>query len=276
MHIKIRDWDSHFEQDRTRQWKHLKWVPIPNKQGSGYRKIMKQKNGLEIFGCWIAIIEVASQCNPRGDCSKHNLETLSDLTLIDSKKLKNAIEFLSKSLDWIEVIENLDVSVKKIDKCALEHAVSSSIQFNSIQFNSLNSPDKNQSDMETKSSLFESWYSFYPKKVSRGKAESIWERFTLQECKTIAPLIIEALKWQSKSEDWTKENRKFVPHPGKYLTDKRWLDVNPNYKSESEKIFLRCIQWQVINNVNTQCLLRNGHSGECVFKKSLPKQEVSA
>jgi hypothetical protein len=38
MAIKIRDWEVHFERDRTKQWKALSWVPVPNKQGSGYRK----------------------------------------------------------------------------------------------------------------------------------------------------------------------------------------------------------------------------------------------
>ena len=135
MKIRIRDWSAHFEQDRSRQWKHIKWVPIPNKQGAGYRKIMSEKNGLELFACWIALVQVASLCDPRGDLSKYTLEDLSRLTLCDIKKLDIAISYLSQELDWIEVIENLDKNVKDVDISVSQSASGSSILFNSIQSN---------------------------------------------------------------------------------------------------------------------------------------------
>jgi hypothetical protein len=138
MAIRIRDWSLHFERDRTKQWKILQWVPIPNKQGAGYRKMLSQKNGLEIFACWIALVQVASKSNPRGDLSKYDLEDLSLLTLIDSKKLSVAITYLSQSLDWIEVIENLDTNVNNLDTHGMSNSFDSSILFNSIQSSSLN------------------------------------------------------------------------------------------------------------------------------------------
>jgi hypothetical protein len=134
--IKIRDWDLHFEQDRSRQWKNLKWVPIPNKQGSGYRRIMKEKNGVEIFGCWIALVQAASLCTPRGDLSKYNIADLSLLTFIDENKLLSSITYLSDVLDWVEVIENLDKSVNHSDISVSQPAVGSSILFSSVLSNS--------------------------------------------------------------------------------------------------------------------------------------------
>jgi len=136
MKIKIRDWTTHFERDRTKQWKHLEWVPIPNKQGIGYRKIMRQKEGPTIFGCWIALVEVASTCTPRGDLTKYNMQDLSDLTLIDQKVLLSAIEYLSKTLDWIEVIlsndKNLDTNVNNNDSYGMRNSFDSSILSSSI------------------------------------------------------------------------------------------------------------------------------------------------
>jgi hypothetical protein len=132
MHIRIRDWDKHFEQDRSRQWKHIRWVPIPNKQGSGYRTIMAQKNGLEIFACWIALVELGSTCQPRGDLYKYDLNTISLLTLISQKTLETAIKFLSQCLDWIEVIENLDKNVNECQKNVIPNGVDSSVLCNSL------------------------------------------------------------------------------------------------------------------------------------------------
>lgn len=137
MKIRIRDWNNHFEQDRSKQWKNIKWVPIPNKQGHGYRKIMNENDGLNLFACWIALVQVASLCTPRGDLSKYTLHDLSLLTLIEEKYLKTAIEYLSKELDWLEVIENLDKNVIECQKNVIDTAVGSSILFSSIQSNSI-------------------------------------------------------------------------------------------------------------------------------------------
>ena len=115
MRIKIRDWDIHFEADRSRKWKKLSWVPIPNKQGLGYKKIMHEKNGAEIFGCWIALVEQGSICSPRGDLSRYSIEDLSEMTIIPLNILNKSIEFIIQHLDWIEVIKNLDINVNDLD-----------------------------------------------------------------------------------------------------------------------------------------------------------------
>lgn len=132
MRYKIRDWEKHFEQDRSKQWKNIRWVPIPNKQGAGYRKIMSQKNGLEIFSCWIALVQQASLCTPRGDLSKYSIDDLSLLTLIKKEILEKSLKYLSEVLDWIEVTINFDKDVKKVQKNVSEPAVGSSILSSSI------------------------------------------------------------------------------------------------------------------------------------------------
>lgn len=136
MKIRIRDWEENFEQDRSKQWKHLKWVPIPNKQGVGYKKIMAEKNGLEIFACWIALVQSASRCNPRGDLSKYTLHDLALDTMISDKILEDAILYLSQVLDWVEVIENLDKNVNNLDISRPVKDVGSSILCNSVLCNS--------------------------------------------------------------------------------------------------------------------------------------------
>jgi len=142
MRIKIRDWDQHFEADRSRQWKSLKWVPVPNKQGLGYKKIMVQKNGAEIFGCWNALIQQGSLCNPRGDLSKYSIQDISMNTMIPINILTSAINFIIQNLDWIEVIENIDINVNDNDKNSPEHAIGSSILYSSLSSSSLKKKDK--------------------------------------------------------------------------------------------------------------------------------------
>ena len=98
---------------------------------------MAQKNGAEIFGCWIALIEVASTCDRRGDMTKYDIDDISLLTMINKNILLQAIEFLANTLDWIEILTDCDKKLTHIDKCALETASGSSILSNSVLSNSL-------------------------------------------------------------------------------------------------------------------------------------------
>lgn len=146
MRIKIRDWDLHFERDRSKGWKNIKWVPVPNKQGLGYKKIMidngkPREKGAEIFGCWLALLQQGSIVNPRGDLTKYTIEELSMNTLIPLTILNNAINFLSQMLDWIEIIENLDKPLTSLDISAPVKLVDSSILSSSILSNSLKEGD---------------------------------------------------------------------------------------------------------------------------------------
>lgn len=215
---RIRDWDEHFERDRTRQWKSLQWVPIPNKQGTGYRKIMREKDGLEIFACWIAMIEIASKCETRGDLSKYSIDDLSLLTLIDVEKLKRAICYLSEVLDWIEVIRNLDTDVKIIDQHGKLTCDSSSILFNSILSNSIQE-DKSVREGE---SHFDKFWKSYPKKVGKGAAKKAWGKIK-RPAETLEK-ITNALSWQKKSEQWARDNGQYIPHPTTYINQCRWDD----------------------------------------------------
>jgi len=217
MKIKIHDWDLHFEQDRSRQWKNLKWVPIPNKQGLGYKKIMLEKNGAEIFGCWNALVQQASLCNPRGDLSKYTINDLSMKTMVPFKILESAIIFITQNLDWIEVIENLDKDVNNLDINVSQPAVDSSMLCSSIQgssIHSLKSPEKLSS--------FSEFWSLYPKKTGKGAAEKSWSK--IKEKKEVLEKIKIALKWQVKSAQWKNEDGKYIPMPVTYLNQKRWED----------------------------------------------------
>ncbi len=104
---RIRDWDKHFENSRSREIKNLTWIAIPNKQGSGYRRLIAQPNGPAMYGTWCAIVAFASRCDPRGslvhtDGSPYTIEDISAVTGIDPQLIHNTILFVSNTLDWIE------------------------------------------------------------------------------------------------------------------------------------------------------------------------------
>jgi len=207
MVYKVKNWKENFERDRTPQWKHLQWVPVPNKQGTGYKKIMAQKNGLEIFACWICLVEFASKCEPRGDLSKYSLTDLSINVMIRQDVLEKAIVFLSQELDWIEVIENLDINVKNIDKTCLLSGDSRSILSSSILSSSFNN-NKNINNKRKEN-------------INKEEEEETWlTSFDLY--KEIAQSGLDTLLSDTA---WLAERREF--HPGLDVTmsiKKAWKD----------------------------------------------------
>lgn len=76
--------------------------------------------------------------------------------------------------------------------------------------------DKNN----TYTSEFESFWAAYPKKSGKGAAWKSWRKIP----KEAMPFIMDALKWQIKSEQWTINHGQFIPMPSTYLNQSRWED----------------------------------------------------
>lgn len=106
---KIRDWEKHFENNRSRTVTRLSWVSVPNKHdGEHYSAMMKSKDGAEIFAAWVLMLQVASKCSPRGtliksDGAPHDPPSLSLKTRAPQKWFEKALSYLEKKTDWLEV-----------------------------------------------------------------------------------------------------------------------------------------------------------------------------
>lgn len=77
-------------------------------------------------------------------------------------------------------------------------------------------PNSRKSDYSPE---FQEFWSLYPRAEKKGEAYKIWNKIKppLQEIK-------KALEWQKQTEQWTKDNGKFIPHPTSYINAKRWED----------------------------------------------------
>ena len=108
MIYKIKLWDERFENHKTRILKYLDWVPIPNSQdGDGYTRLMEMERGPEVYGVWIAMVALASKCNPRGSLvdsngNPHTAKSISRITRVPLKSVEYAISVLSASdFGWL-------------------------------------------------------------------------------------------------------------------------------------------------------------------------------
>lgn len=105
--LKIGDWTKHFENNRTRELKKMDWVPVPTKQdGDGYTELVSHPAGASHLGAWIAIVEVAAKCEPRGTLLRdggkpHDSDSLARVSRLPKKVFDEAIPRLL-SIGWLE------------------------------------------------------------------------------------------------------------------------------------------------------------------------------
>ena len=69
---------------------------------------------------------------------------------------------------------------------------------------------------------FESFWSEYPRKISKQAALKAWNK--LNPDKALLNRILSALKIQTKSEQWIKDNGQYIPYPATWLNGMRWQD----------------------------------------------------
>lgn len=74
---------------------------------------------------------------------------------------------------------------------------------------------------------FKSFWELYPKKTGKGAAFSVWEDLDGSKQKLLEECT-KALSWQVKQDQWTKDNRQFIPNPETYLRQRRFEDEDPD------------------------------------------------
>lgn len=81
---------------------------------------------------------------------------------------------------------------------------------------------------------FDLFWNEYPRKVAK---EDALKAFKKHECWKHMEAIIPAVRKHRDSLDWTKEDRRFVPHPATWLNGKRWQDesASPSQAHQPEE-----------------------------------------
>lgn len=118
---RVRDWDKHFENHRTRDLEYVRWLSVPNKQhGMGFTRIMAQADGRSIFGVWYLIIEACSQQRAprlgwltedgRADGTPWTVEDMAERWRCLPAEIARALDVLcSPRIGWIETVENSEL-----------------------------------------------------------------------------------------------------------------------------------------------------------------------
>lgn len=107
---RVKDWEIHFENNRTRELKKLDWLPVPNRHdGDGFSELMEHENGVAHYGAWMLITQVASKCDFRGTLMRdgarpHDAASLARVTRGKTQFFEEALPRLVQ-IGWLEIIE---------------------------------------------------------------------------------------------------------------------------------------------------------------------------
>ncbi len=216
----VKEWETYFENNRTRELKHLSWVPLPNKQdGDGYRELVQEhKNGTAHYGVWCALLAVASKCDPRGTLLRdsrrpHDPYSLSRKTGIPSALFVEAIERLLE-IGWLTVSVCQSTIPQEDAATPQEDAVTPR----------QNRTEQNGTEVNGTDVLADDFLTFwveYPKKIGKKDAVKAWraakDKPSLEE-------IIEQLKAQKISAQWLRDGGRYIPNPSTWIRQGRWAD----------------------------------------------------
>lgn len=71
-------------------------------------------------------------------------------------------------------------------------------------------------------SLFDRFWAAYPRKVSKADARKVFAKLSPDE--QMVEMMLQALDWQKRLPEWTKDGGRYVPYPATWLNSRRWED----------------------------------------------------
>lgn len=99
-----------------------------------------------------------------------------------------------------------------------------SLSSNTIKQDTKNKAIKKQNKElnELQEKQFDKFWQAYPKKVSKKQAQKSWKK--INPSLELFEKILKALEMVKQTEQWKKDNGKFIPYPATWLNQERWND----------------------------------------------------
>ena len=73
--------------------------------------------------------------------------------------------------------------------------------------------------------LFDRFWSVYPRHVAKTNARKEFEKANVDE--TLLQTMLAAIEKSKQSDQWTKDNGQYIPHPSTWIHQRRWEDDLP-------------------------------------------------
>lgn len=103
VYYRIRDWETKYENHRSREIQTLDWVKIPIVVGSDEYKelVMGHPDGLAHLGFFYSVVQIAARCRPRGallrfDGAPHTIESLARAADVTAQRCGEGVNRLAR------------------------------------------------------------------------------------------------------------------------------------------------------------------------------------
>jgi protein gp37 len=83
------------------------------------------------------------------------------------------------------------------------------------------------------SEAFLTFWAHYPRREGKGRAWSYWRRDKLDRH---LEEMLSKIEQYKQTEQWTKDNGQFIPHPATWLNDRRWEDELPEAPTRTKLV----------------------------------------
>ena len=80
---------------------------------------------------------------------------------------------------------------------------------------------------------FDEFWQAYPKKTGKGEARKAWAK--IRPDAELLQQILAAVEWQSKCDQWQRDNGQYIPYPATWLNQQRWEDEDVQITSKRNK-----------------------------------------
>ncbi len=162
-----------------------------------------------------------------------------------------------KDMDWIAVkqlsnmtgqstanvsralrkLRAMNLTVEKDSKCGLSRGIN--MRYNTwkplskktrgVKKDKPPPPKKNTMSADLERS-FKVFWPVYPRKVAKKRALKAWLKIKPDE--VLVKKIVDAVKAHAKSDQWTRDDGQYIPHPATWLNGERWNDAIEGKQSE--------------------------------------------
>lgn len=101
---------------------------------------------------------------------------------------------------------------------------------------------------ELQEKQFDKFWQAYPKKVSKKQAQKSWKK--IKPSLELFEKILKALEMVKQTEQWKKDNGKYVPYPATWLNQERWTDeINMMQDTIKEEQKTKPVYYPVCENM---------------------------
>ena len=192
--------------------------------------------------------EITALCNENGYCWATNdyfanLYGISRTTVsqLIAELIKNG--YLYSEIIYKEGTKEILNRYLKIFKDPIKENFNTPIKENfkdnnTNNFNNTNNKKENNTNNELlvlkESDLFNMFWSVYPKKRAKGCTEKWFEKNKPSE--ELVTLMIKQIERFKDTDDWKKENGKFIPYPTTWLNGKMWEDEFETITEHEERL----------------------------------------